>query len=187
MKCTRLAAAWRQYNTATISHPKATATCTGCLLSGAADLTAQVLERSPLLPDARRAAAMAFFGGFLSGLPSLVAFRFYARCAPVGRHGRVRSAVLACLLDGGLYAPLWLLPCYFVCTGFLRGDLPMDIIHNMGEHFAGAWRSYLQFWLPANAINFYAVPLRLRVLYAMSASYGHKVLLSWQTNGRTVA
>ena len=159
----------QRYASISLRRPWITAIATGTLIVSAADMTAQRLEGRQEI-DSKRLAALAIYGGGYCGAAHKLLYTGMEKFIP-HTWKKTTRVVSQVMFSQFFHTPFIQLPIYYSWTGFARGYSLNDIKTNIHDTYKTTLVRNYQFWLPASAVLYGAVPLHFRVIAMNGASY----------------
>lgn len=175
-----MAAMWARYLRLLEARPVATKSVTAAVVMAGGDFTQQAIEqqgRTLKSWDAPRACRMGMFGLCVIGPAFHTWFGILNRVVPASNG--VRSALTKVLIDQSCMAPA-VTTSFFVFVGTLAGQ-PWDYTRDkLKRDLWPTMQANWMFWPAVQAINFYAVPLNLQVLWLTGAQFCFNIYLSKQ-------
>ena len=190
---------WRAYTGALQSHPLRTNVVSAGCIGLCGDAIAQRIESKDTAKqwwDARRAAALSFWGAFGNGIPGTLWFRWLSLRIPVylpkadgttALHIPSLCRLLAVHLS--TYAP-GSNTVFYAYKEAVFGELSSwaeRYERRMRNEFLQTTAFSLMFWIPAQSINFTLVPFHLRPIYSNSLMCVWNAYLSYSAHKRYAA
>jgi len=154
-----------------------------------ADISQANAKGEQMSSDWKRTLLLTSFGAMYTAGPGFLFYcKIYPRLLP-------RKPIISAGFDSGVQTPFVYMSQYYIMAEFIK-DLtsPSASFRSSGETLTAGlatWKTnlvedypkQLLFWLPAQVLNFWFVPLHLRILYMASIGFVWSILLStWRGN-----
>ena len=94
----------------------------------------------------------------------------------------MRGVIMQTGADLTLYAPIYNVPMYYLCTGMIRGKTPSEAIVNLREKWAETVQAIWTVMGPGLLIAYGILPVQHRVAWMMSIGYIYKTAISLIAN-----
>eukprot|EP01079_Euglenida_sp_SAG-EU17-18_P002957 gene2957-3529_t len=162
------------YATQLATRPLLTKAVTSAAIGGACDMFCQLAIQRDRAYSAARTARMALLGGAMIG-PALHFWYNLLNSAIPG--ATAANAIQRLLLDQLVFAPIFC-ASFFAALFTLEGR-PGQLPAHLRENYCKVVLANWQLWVPAQFINFYAVPPLYQVLFANMVALVWNTYLNW--------
>ncbi|XP_064480285.1 protein Mpv17-like [Ornithodoros turicata] len=161
-------------------HPFKTQVLTTGTLMGSSDIVSQTLIERNKIDEVDFLRAGRFFilgSGYVGPLIRYWYIFLDRRFGTISKTAGLKKL----FVDQGLFAPVYL-PSILVVLGILQGKGPEGIKTTIKEDAFTILKTAYMIWPAAQLVNFYIIPLHLRLLYSNSVAVIWNTYLSWKAN-----
>eukprot|EP00928_Gymnodinium_smaydae_P025748 TRINITY_DN20416_c0_g2_i1.p1 TRINITY_DN20416_c0_g2~~TRINITY_DN20416_c0_g2_i1.p1 ORF type:complete len:181 (-),score=15.65 TRINITY_DN20416_c0_g2_i1:93-635(-) len=172
---------WARYLRLLDTHPVTTKSLSTAVVFVAGDFAQQAIEQSGTATkkwDVPRACRMGAFGGLFIGPVFHNWFRILDWAVPASL-GATQATVAKVVIDQSCMAPA-VMSSFFIFVGTLSGQSWQYTTEKLRRDFWPTLYTNWMVWPAAQAVNFYAVPINLRVLWLTGVQFCFNIYLSKQ-------
>jgi len=126
--------------------------------------------------DGQRTLALCLFGTFYYGLAMRKIYFVYESVLGPGR------PVFKAVVDCAVHTPFVLLPSFYVTTGLVKGQRPLEIYEQFKREWWTSSTASVAYWLPMMVFNFRFCTPQTRILFISATAWIQKTALSWYSN-----